>query len=289
MKLGRNYRLTIQNPQNQQFIIKPPFSMQFSCGIDTSTTMNSIELTIWNLGPATRNSLFKDKYDFSQWEFKLEAGYGDALYEVFLGNLYEAYSYKEGVDWKTQLTGHDGIFAMQNGFVAQSVAPNTDPKNLLSQIQASMPNIAKGLFGTPASGVLSVDAEGANLRGKVIFGTARDVLIQETNGKFHIYNGKLNVLSDQDIDPSTQLVLDANQLFTTPRRRDTFLDVSILFLPQARLNIIAVLQSLFEIYNGAYKIMGYHHNVMISESVDGPAETTLNLYAGAGAFTPVRS
>ena len=287
MKLGRNYKLTIQNSQNQQIVIKPPFSIHFECGIDTSTTMNSIKITVWNLGPSTRNLLFKDKYDFTQWELKLQAGYGNAIFDIFLGNLYEAFSYKQGTDWHTELTGHDGIFAMQNGFVAQSVAPNTDPRDLLKQVTASLPNMAVGLFGTPASGQLSVDAEGANLRGKVVFGTARDVLIQETNNKFHVYNGKLNILSDQDIDPSSVLNLDPDQLFTTPKRRDTFLDVDVLFLPQAKLNILAVLSSLYPIYNGSYKIMGYRHDVTISESVDGPATTSLSLYAGAGAFTPI--
>jgi hypothetical protein len=102
-------------------------------------------------------------------------------------------------------------------------------------------------------------------------------------------NGILHVSGDFEYDGSETLVLDETQLLATPQRRDTSLEVSILFYPQARVNVLASLSSLFPIYNGTYKICSIHHDVLISESENGKAETSLGLLLLGKQFKAINS
>ena len=281
MNLGRTYELIIQNPSGEQRIIKPPFTLELEITRNTLASTNETSLTITNLGSNTRNWLFKDRYNLTQyWQMQLRAGYeGNNLFTLFLGNIMEAYSTKSGPDWKTKINAYDGLFGLQNGFVSQSFSSGASKKDLVNSAVSSMPNIAAGLFGQPTLG--------QNRRGVVAFGATKDFLDEQFPGQYYIDGEKLNILGDNEIDDSTVVVLDSDQLLKTPERRDTFLDIQMMFLPQARIGILTEVRSNYPIYNGQYKCIGLRHSGIISESVNGELTTSLNLYAGAGAFTPV--
>jgi hypothetical protein len=284
VNLGRTYELIIQNPQGEQKIITLPFTLEFDVTRNTLASTNETNLTITNLGVPTRNWLFKDRYNLTQyWQMQLRAGYqGKTQYTLFLGNIMEAYSVKEGPDWKTKINAYDGLFGLQNGFVSQSLAAGSSKQDLTKAVVNSMPNIAEGLFGKPTLG-------DTTKRGQVVFGFAKDVLDNNFPGAYFIDLEKLNILGDNEIDPSSTIVLDSDQLLTTPQRRETFIDVKTMFIPQAKIGIVATLNSNYPIYNGQYKVIGMKHTGIISDSVGGELTTQFNLYAGAGAFTPVAS
>lgn len=279
-KFGRNYRLDIFNPSGKQITIAPPFSIQFTINRNTLASANKASMVLYNLAPATRNQIFKDRFSITEyWRISLFAGYGNRLHNVFTGNIFEAFSYKQGTEWITSLDCFDGMDAIQNGFTSMTVQAETPKENILTNIINDMPNVIKGLFGSIA--------EGEAPRGKALIGQSSTILSEETNGKYFIDGEIVNILDDAEVLPGAVISLDPEDLLTTPRRREAFLDVLTLFEPQVNIGRVYQIESLESRYNGQYKIMGFNHNVTISEAQAGKATTNLSLYFGADGLQEV--
>lgn len=272
MKFGRNYRLLIINPQNEEITIEPPFTLHFSVERNNLATANTGQLELTNLGQSTRNRIYKDRFDDgTKWHLELWAGYNTNLFKVLSGSIKEAYSFKNGTDWKTTIQVYDGADAFKNGFVSATYNANTSKSDLVKEVINTLPGIKIGLLGSYAQG------EGPK-RASVVFGPSREVLHYLVDGHFFVDNETCHVLADFEYDGTDTIDLDETQLLQTPQRSDSGLDVSILFYPQIRVSISAILSSIYPIYNGKYIISGFHHDVLISESENGKAETRINLY-----------
>lgn len=279
-KFGRTYRLDIFKPAGKQITIGPPFTIKFVVTRNTLASANRATIEVINLGPATRNQIFKDRFSISEyWRVQLQAGYNNRLHEIFTGNILEAYSVKENTEWKTTADCFDGMDAIQNGFTSITVQKNTPKKNYINQIINDMPNVLTGLLGTPA--------QGESPRGKALIGQSSSILSQETEGKWFIDKEKLNVLSEEEVLPGGVIKLDPDDLLSTPRRREAFLDIQVLFQPQVQVGKVYEIESLEARYNGQYKIVGFTHNVEISGASSGSAITTLSLYFGAKGLQEV--
>lgn len=277
MKFQRNYRLEITNPQGKKITINPPFTLMFALTRNTLASANRCSIKIYNLGKNTRSQIYKDRYSTTDyWKVSLRAGYGNSLKEVFAGNIYEANSTKEKVDWITTIDCFDGLDAIQNGFTARTVNQGTSTKEILKGIINDMPNVISGFFGSKA--------EGEAPRGQVLIGQSANILNEISEGNYFIDNETVNVLTDDETIKGSVIVLDSNQLLATPKRQDTFLSVPILFLPEAKVGAVCEINSLEEIYNGQYKVMGFTHNVTISQAIPGEARTELQLYYGANGL-----
>lgn len=279
VKLNRNYELSIRNPAGQLITIKRPFSITFNINRNVLSSANTGNFTIYNLSTSTRNLIFKDRYTFRQlWQIQLNAGYGERLETVFQGNIYEALSYKQGTEWVTEIECFDGINAIQNGFSSMTVQQNIPQREVFSDLIGDLPGIIEGAIGN----LFNVPNNPS--RGKVLMGKTTELLDEESEGSFFIDNEQAYVLGQDETIPNLTVTIDPTQLLGSPRRRETFLDIDMLFFPQARIGIIANLRSLEGIYNGAYKILGINHSVTISGAEGGEARTSLNLYAGEVAF-----
>lgn len=279
-KFGRTYRLDVFNPIGKQITIEPPFTIKFGVTRNTLASANRASIEIINLGPQTRNQIFKDRFSIAEyWQVQLQAGYNNRLHQIFTGNIHEAYSVKEKTEWKTSLDCFDGMNAIQNGFTSMTVDKNTPKQNYVKQIINDMPNMVAGILGTPA--------QGESPRGKALMGQSSSILSQETNGKWFIDNEKLNILADVEVLPGPVIKLDPDDLLSTPRRREAFLDVQVLFQPQVQIGRVYEIESLEPRYNGQYKIIGFNHNVEVSGATSGQAITTLSLYFGAKGLQEV--
>lgn len=273
-KFNRTYKLEIFTPAGKQLIIQPPFSIQFNINRNTLSSANKADITIYNLGRETRNQIYKDRFSITEyWRVKLSAGYGNRLHDIFIGNIYEAYSSKQKTEWITKLDCFDGMDAIQNGFTSKTIDKDTPKQNILKSIINDMPNVISGALGQPA--------EGSSPRGKALIGQSSSLLSQETGDKYFIDNETVNVLNDNETIKGAVIKLDPDDLLSTPKRREAFLDVSTLFQPQVQLGRIYEIESLEARYNGQYKIVGFNHNVTISGAAAGQAITNLSLYFGA--------
>lgn len=279
MKYGRKYEIQIVNPQNKQIIIRPPFTVQFSITRNTLASANSCKLTIINLGRNTRQEIYKDRYSLTDyWSLIIRGGYKN-LETLFRGNIYEAFSSKSGTEWITQIQGFDGIYGIQNGFTSRTVSSGTDKQNVIQNVIGDMPNILSGILGNPS--------QGSSERGRVLFGQSSMVLSQETDNQYFIDNETANVISEEEVIVNRIYRLSSNQLLKTPIRRETFIEVDSLFIPEIKVGNLCELESKESVYNGEYKILGFSHNVTISGAACGEARTSLNLYAGAAGLQGV--
>jgi hypothetical protein len=270
-KFGRNYRMDIFNPAGEKISISFPITLQFNITRNTLASANSGQFTLYNLNETTRNRIFKDRYTNTQyWRVQLFAGYGNRLFEVFRGQIYEAYHTKKATEWITNIDCYDGLDAIQNGYTSQTIAKGTDLKDVVTRVITDLPNTIKGALGSASEG------DGAP-RGKVLLGPSMEILSTETDGNVYIDKETINVLTDEEVLGGLVTALDSDTLLQTPKRRDNFLEVKTLFEPDIQVGQVYEINSIEKRYNGQYKVQGFSHSVMISASVAGEATTTISL------------
>lgn len=288
-KWQRNYQIQIKTSTDKLVTITPPISVVLETDCNTKgSSLSNASVTIYNLAPETRNIVFKDKYTPQQyWQIIIKAGYGDKLYEIFRGNIQEAYSYKEKTEWITKLDCFDGNYQVQNGFVNETITAGTSMKDMIGRTISTMPNLISGIFGRPVT-----DAP-ASERGNVLVGSSYDEIQRLTGGNAFIAGETLHVLGEEEVLPGDVFFLGPDDfgvgtLLTTPKRRDTFLEVDCLFAPEITIGRIVQIESAFPKYNGQYKVFGVKHSVTISQAQAGEARTSLSLFIGEKALQEVK-
>jgi hypothetical protein len=278
-KFGRTYEIQIKNPQGELITIKPPFSIHFDLTRNVMASVNNCTLIIYNLAEKTRNRIFKDRYTtFEYWQMIIRAGYG-RLCTVFQGNIYESKSWKEGTEWITHIDAYDGMYAIQNGHVAMAVSAGTQKPKILDGLIGSLDGIIKGFIGSPGQGTTE--------RAQAILGPSIEAIAEQVDNQYFFDNETINVLSDDEVISGPVLVLDSNQLFSTPKIRETFFDCDTLFFPEARVGLITEIHSREKKFDGQYKTLGFSHSVDILSSSGGEARTSWQIYKGPAALQEV--
>lgn len=280
MKFIRNYLILVQNPQGETLEIKPPFSIKFDITRNTLASANSCSLSLYNLSPSTRNRLYKDRYEITNyWQIIIKAGYRD-LKTVFQGNIYEANSSKQGTEYITKIDCFDGFNGIQNGFISETVSAKTSKASVFRKIINTMPNVIAGTIGSQGD-------ETTGPRGEALMGQSSEVLGTQTQGNYFIDNEVVNILEPDEVLSKQVLILDSKELITTPKRSDTFLECPILFYPDANVGVLCEVRSRIEIYNGQYKTMGFKHSYTYMNNSVGSATTIMSLYIGANGLREV--
>lgn len=282
MKFLRNYELRIKTEAGQEYTIAPPISIFFDCSIANMAQVNNCNITLYNLAPETRNNLYKDKYTNPlYWQISLLAGYGEnELYEVFRGNIRQAYSYKKNTEWITELECYDGSFQIANGFVSETVAAGTSIKDALGRVIHTMPQLLMGVLGSPADGTLT--------RGQTMVGPSYDIAQDLVHGNGFIDHETFNALAPGEVIDDVVFYLSGEDFYESPRRRDQTLELNMTFAPEIRINRICEIDSENKIYNGQYMVYSIHHTVTISGASCGDATTQLGLYVGEAPFVKVK-
>ena len=280
-KFGRNYRLDIFTPLGQNITIAPPFSIQFNLNRNVLSSANRGDVTLYNLGSPTRNQIYKDRFSLvTEWPIILHAGYGNRLHTIFKGKIFEAYSYKQGTEWLTKITFFDGMDAIQNGYSSITVEKDTQKSNILDMLINDMPGTIKGLFG-------SIADDGEAPRGKSLIGQSSELMSIETDDNWFIDLERVNVLTNEEVIGGDVIRLDRDNLLGTPRRRETYLEIPALFEAQINVGHVYEIESLEAKYNGQYKVLGFNHNVTISNAAAGQAITNITLQFGAAGLQEV--
>lgn len=283
MKWGRYYEIRIKTPEGEQITIKPPISFVMDVSRDMRAQVNNASLIIYNLSPETRNRIYKDLYTFTiRWQISIVAGYGETeLYEIFRGNIEEAYSLKQGTEWITSIKAYDGSWQIRNGFVNETMTKDVTLKDSLKRIIHTMPEMLTGVLGSPS--------QGESNRGNVVVGNSYDVMQELTDKQTFIDGETVYVMSEEEVIRGDAFVLESDLNFTTPKRRDTYLELDTLFSPEIRVGHIAEVRSLEKRYDGQYKVYGIKHAVTFSEAIRGDAITTVSLNVSSRSFVEVEN
>lgn len=274
LKLGRNYKLVVERTDGNTVTIQLPFTIEFDIHRNSLSSANVGSFRIYNLSPDNRNLIRKDQYDFDDIRrVSFFAGYGDKLSLAFQGNISQAWSVREGVDFITQIESYDGGFAFVNSIASNSFPRNTLESSVIDSIARSMPGLQVGAIG---------DYSGQLNRGNTYSGPSTQILTELTGGGFFVDNGKIFCLKpDECVDGDIPLINASSGLLNTPVKEQTYINFEMLFEPSLRVAQLIMLESqTADIFNGTHKVLSLVHRGVISDVVSGQAVTNVGLLPG---------
>jgi hypothetical protein len=271
MKFNRNYQLSVETQEGNTLTIELPFTIEFDITRNTLSSANVCQVRLYNLSERNRNQIFFNAFNQSQFRaILLKAGYGTNLSTVFTGNISQAWSVREGVNFITQIECYDGGYAFVNGNVDISFPAGTPIKTVVTTLMGFLPNVSIGAVGN-FTGVLN--------RANTYSGNAAQLLFEITGGAFFIDQGKAYALQSDEYVPAignaaqsqpTILISDQTGLLNTPVLEQTIVRFEMLFEPSLNVGRLVFLQSTTNPnLNGFYKITAVKHRGMISSSMAG--------------------
>jgi len=224
-RFNRDYRLFIRLSATVVVEIKPPLRIQFEAKKTIISDVNELKLKIYNLNLDKRNKLIKDKAqqgeDDKYLQVILQVGYVGNLIDVFIGNIYEAGTQKQGADFITTIVCKDGGFDFRNSFTSKTVAPSV---SIIDELLKDMPNTKKG----------KVTTSNPRVRPKVLVGATADLIQENLNNDetFFIENEKLNIIKENELIDDLAVVVSSNTgLLNTPQKQETFVIAETLMNP----------------------------------------------------------
>lgn len=282
-KLGRNYLLEVQTQSGETLEIKLPFTVEFDITRNVLTSANVCQIRVFNLSLNNRNKIRFNSFDTGSFRaVQLKAGYGQNLSVIFEGNITQAWSVREGVNFITQIECYDGGFAFVNSLTNQQFQSGTPQSTIIKSIMGDLKSagVAKGAIGS---------FPGKTSRANSYSGSTTEILAQLTNGAFYIDNGKANCLGNSEcLIGGIPLINAKSGLLGTPIREQTLLYFDMIFEPGAVAGQRIKLESITEAnFNGFYKVVSVKHRGMISEAVCGDAITNLGMFYGANRLKEV--
>lgn len=280
-KFGRSYSLAVQTQSGLTLTIEPPFTVEFDITRNILSSANVSTIRVYNLSDKTRNQIRKNVLDYGDLRvINFQAGYGTNLPTVFYGNISQAWSVREHVDFITQIESYDGGFAFANGVTSQQFPAGTPQAVVIETLLSSLPATATGAIGS-FPGTIS--------RGNSYNGSTVDILRDITGGAFFIDNGKAHCLGNNEcLIGEIQVINSQSGLLGTPVREQTILNFDMLFEPRLMIGQQIQLESITDAnFNGVYKVVSLKHRGMISEAVCGDAVTSVGLFLGPQALTAV--
>ena len=282
-KFGRSYSLTAGTLAGGTLLIQPPFTVEFDITRNILTSANVCQIRIYNLSLDHRNALRFNIFDSGDFRpIIFNAGYGSNLPTIFSGNITQAWSVREGVDFVTTIECFDGGYAFANATTNQSFPSGTPQQVVIETLVQSLGNfnVSPGAVG---------NYPGSISRGNTYSGNTAQVLSELTGNGFFIDNGRANCLGNSEcVSGGIPLINAQSGLLGTPVREQTNLSFDMIFEPGAKAGQLIQLESLTESsFNGFYKITSVKHRGMISEAVCGDAITTLGMFYGTAALSVV--
>lgn len=291
-KLGRNYKLLVGLPgaqavggpaNGQTLTIELPFTVEFDITRNTLTSANVCSIRIYNLSQNNRNQIRYNIMDSGAYRpVVLFGGYGSNLSVIFSGNITQAWSVREGVNFITTIECFDGGYAFNTGFTNTTFPAGTSIQSVITNLAASLPQVKLGIIGTNYTGVLPRDN---SLNGSTV-----ELLKYLTGGGVFIDNQIVNCLSDNECVPANGITVidDSSGLLGTPVRELTIIRFDMIFEPR-----VIVGQQIFlnsstgSNFNGFYKVVSVKHRGTVSGAVCGDAITTLGMFFGTAALSTI--
>jgi hypothetical protein len=263
------------------FSIGLPFSLEFDVERNTMSSANTCRMKLFNLSERTRDAIFKDKLDVLNYKgVELSVGYGDALSSIFRGNILEAHSYKEKVDWVTEVTCQDGGFGMANSFSNFTVPAGVPKSEVIKKCIGDLKCVEPGKVGlTPE----------VSKRGQSILSNTTDFLTDYTQHNFFIDDETAYSVANNEYLPGDIPIISLETgLLGTPLKEETFVKVKMIMEPRLKAGRLAqLLSTTYPFLNGVYKILGFTHLGLISPVKCGEATTSVTLSFGTGILRMV--
>lgn len=289
-KFNRNYHIVFEIGYRKGFIgyvpqhtimVQYPFTLKFDINRGVWSDVNTGNFQLYNLGYDVQALLWKDRADQTKYvTMWVYAGYTwrdkdgeikDVQPLIFFGDVQECTSYRNGVDFITDIQATDGGYLFQYGFVNKTFSKEADFKMLIQQLLEGVP--------TCQTGYITPDVKQLRKRGRTFIGQTTKLLEAYDFDEVFVDNGQLHILGKNDVIPGQLMVLTADSgMIGTPRRGEKFLEVETIFEPQLIVAQAISLQSkIYPFLNQNYKIIGLRHYGTISPVECGNLYTSISL------------
>lgn len=276
-KWTRNYTLSVQVDENALDYVEVAFPLTISFRIvrNINADANSASFTIYNLAEDTRRKIFLDRYKTMYYKgIEFRAGYGETketLPLIFKGNVQQAFSRRNGVDYLTEIDAFDGGFAFVNGNTNRNFAEGTPDKQIIETLIKDLPGVSKGAIG---------NFDYKLLKGNAFNGSTIDLINQVTEQHFFIDLEKAYCLRDDEVlNGNLTVINSATGLLGSPLREESFLTFDMIFEPRLNIGQYVKLESETEkFFNGTYKVLGLEHTGTISGAQSGECKTKVSLW-----------
>jgi len=291
MKFQRRYKLTVQintaEGQEKAIEIRSPLTLELDVNRSTQSSLNSATFRVYNLSETNRSLIFQNRFSINdvsgnRKKVILQAGYettknrDDDLSTIFIGNLLEAYSYRQGTDIITYINAQDGSLGAYNSDIRETIVGGTSFKDIAKTLIAGITGVTEGKIG---------DIQGASKTSTALNGNNFYLLKKDYKDEVFIDLEKVNIINENEYIKTTGgkvlLITSETGLLGTPQRQGTDLVADMIFEPKIQVAQLAEIKSQFnKKFDGQYKVMGLKHSGIISGAVAGDCKTTLNLYIG---------
>lgn len=277
MKFQRNYRLTVETNEGGFITIEPPLTIEFDIKRNTSASVNTANIRILNLSKRSADLIFQDRFNPRTYKrIVLEAGYGDTLSAIFIGNIFSANTVRSKTELVTNIDARDGGFDT-SGTLTNKTVNGQSVRDVILGLSNDFENVRAGVFG---------DIEGEFKRPVVLNGNTFDIIRKYTGDRVYIDLEQINVLKDNEaLEGVIPLINTQSGLLETPKRENAFISLKMIFEPKIIMGqVIEIESSVNSAYDGQYKVIGVQHTGTISEAVGGNCETKLELLVGSQIF-----
>lgn len=291
-----------------------PIALDFEISRNNLASTNTCRFTLYNLSKNTRDLMFRDVLDIGKpynpketgfievgkaeetikekvGESKLRnyvqlfAGYKSSktMYLVFSGCVLSAYSYKQGVDYVTEINGYSVNLKDPLTYISYIAKAGSTYESVIR-------NIATQLIGLEEVKIDETLGRKLFEKDTVIMGTAEDILINQFGFKPYVDNNCLNVFSDSTIiknEGDKVITLTADKgLLESPRRTQNGVKINMLFEPSLRVGqIVSLNYGMEQTYNETqFVVSGFRHSGSISTVRDSQTVSEVELIRGRAGY-----
>lgn len=290
MKFGRLYSMSVQGASDTHRV-DFPLTVRFQTRGSTTFSMGTGVFLVYNLTADVRNDIYKDICDVTAYrQVVFSAGYqSDSanpgainLPIIYQGNVLQAFSYRQGPDWITEIHALDGGFAVDNATINLSKpAPWNYNDALTDMVNALKP------FGLKLGLIGAFDFNNRT-RGISFSGNVWDLISQSVSpllGQAFINKEVVYIVQQWEFieDLGTLDVINTETgMIGTPRVQDHIVTARLLFEPRIEFGQQISLETddpnLDSRANGPYKVLEVRHRGTISGAFCETAETEVIMY-----------
>ncbi|MCT8349741.1 hypothetical protein LGZ99_21700 [Photorhabdus temperata] len=247
-QFGRQIKLTIGNTKESIEITNLRVTFEVSKTITSEP--NPATIRVYNLNQSHRNLITSKTYN----KASLAVGY-DELRVIYTGDIIEAITVHDDLDFIIELTCGDGYEAYTGALVNKTLKAGATDADILSVATKSM-KVDKGVVDLPKDRQLP--------RGKVLTGNARDIMhkIARNNGaNWSVQDGNMIVLPKNKVltDNEGFVLSQETGMIGSPEKTDDGLQITCLCNPALRIGSLVRIKSIIPEYNGDYKITELEH------------------------------
>lgn len=315
------YRYDAYN--NKWLRVTLPVSIDFDISRNNLSSTNNATFTLYNLSQQVRDLMYRDPLDVGRPFNPKETGFIEISnkdkritenmgnmkdedisklrnyievwmgyesigieYMVFAGAVLSAFSYKQGVDYLTEISAYSINLRDPQTYYSYVAKAGTTKGSAIRYIATQLAGIHE----------IHIDPEIDNEvleEDTVMMGTAEEIISKYMGYKPFVDNYNLAIFSDKSILKDKPLIIDQNSgLLASPRRTQNGVSISMLFEPLLQVGLPVQLNAEIEAtYNDTlFAVTGFKHSGSISTVKDSKTITEAELITGkAGYFRPART